>query len=129
MSSRLGALGHIGAEHVKEYFIHACWGSSKLTLNTWLGLIDMFDHNMNSTITGHGLRRLGSPSIALFECAIGHCDYESIKKTGTCPTRGELGAHRYCLSKKHSVISSREAKPIKPSYFSTKISTRCNAAA
>lgn len=30
----LGALGHIGAEHVKEYFIHACWGSSKLTFNT-----------------------------------------------------------------------------------------------
>jgi hypothetical protein len=30
----VSALGHIGAEHVKEYFIHACWGSSKLTFNT-----------------------------------------------------------------------------------------------
>jgi hypothetical protein len=28
-----GALEHIGTELVKEYFIHACWGSSKLTFN------------------------------------------------------------------------------------------------
>lgn len=90
----LGALEHIGAEHVKEYLIHVCWGSSKLTFNTWLGLLDRFDLNLISTITEHGPKRLGSPSITLFECAIGHCDYESIKLA-----RGELGAHRCCLSK------------------------------